>query len=105
MNNLPLEQKIIGGICGVILLLLMHRAFLWEPNVPPPPPPKDCEGRPLYVEYAYESGNKDPHACAIQCEDDIQRYLVYSDGFATQCEMLPGCLDWGEDRGVTCTIK
>ncbi len=66
---------------------------------------KACKGEPLHVEYPYEGDFLEPHACEIQCDDQIQRYIVYTNGKATQCEQLPGCLDWGEDQGVTCSFQ
>jgi hypothetical protein len=64
--------------------------------------PEACIGQPLFVEYTYEGGYIDDHACAVQCQDQIQRYIVYTNNVATQCEKLPGCNDVGEDRGETC---
>ena len=61
-----------------------------------------CEGEPIEVNYAYYGGMHSPHGCAPQCEDGKQRYLLYTNGKATQCQKVPGCLDWGEDQGVTC---
>ena len=104
MNAVPFEQKVVGGFCVVALLMLMHRAFLWEPNVPPPPPPKDCTGEPIFVDYAYQGGNKDPHACKAQCGTSQKRFVLYTDNIGTQCEAPPGCNDWGEDNGITCAI-
>lgn len=63
---------------------------------------EECVGQPLFVDYPFQGGFIDPHACKVQCGDQIRRYIVYSNGQATQCEDLPGCLDWGEDRGITC---
>jgi hypothetical protein len=97
-------QKAVAVFCTVVLLILTHRAFFWEPSVPPAPPPKDCKGEPIYVDYAYLGGNKDPHACSVQCGTRTQRFIYYSDNLAAQCETPPGCLDWGEDNGITCTV-
>jgi hypothetical protein len=105
MITLTTEQKVVGAFCGIVLVMLIYRAFLWQPHIPPPPAPKACKGEALYVDYAFIDGDKSPHGCAIQCEDRVQRYLVYTDGYATQCEMTPGCFDWGEDNGITCAKK
>ncbi len=43
-----------------------------------------------------------PWSCQEQCNDDKPRYLLYSNGKATQCETPPGCNDTGEDSNVTC---
>lgn len=64
--------------------------------------PESCVGEPLFVDYPFEGGYIDDHACAVQCEDRIQRYIMYRNNRATQCELLPGCLDKGEDSGQTC---
>lgn len=74
-------------------------------KVPPPPPPpeqEDCVGTAIVVRYAYNGGINTPHECRVQCEDDEPRYILYSNGQATQCEEPPGCLDLGEDKGITC---
>ncbi len=65
-------------------------------------PEQECDGEALPVEYPFQGGFIEPHACNVQCADQIQRYILYSNGLATPCEKLPGCLDWGEDRGITC---
>lgn len=67
-----------------------------------PEPGQPCEGTPIRVDYPYYGGMLQPHACQPQCEDQIQHYVLYTNGKATQCQRLPGCLDWGEDQGVTC---
>ena len=83
--------------------MLMHRSFWWQPSYSPTEPPTACKGAPLVVDYNYRGGDLSPHACAVQCEQPgEQRYIVYADGYATQCQLLPGCLDEGEDNGVTC---
>ena len=85
--------------------MLMWHAFIWQPVFPAKEPEKYCEGTPLYVQYPYESGYLEPHACKVQCETPSeQRFVLYSNGKATQCEKIPGCLDAGEDSGVTCTV-
>jgi hypothetical protein len=61
-----------------------------------------CIGEPITVNYAYNRGVLEPHACQPQCADGRQRYILYSNDLATQCQTPPGCNDWGEDRGVTC---
>lgn len=96
-------EQIIGGVCGIMLLIVVAQAVT-EPAVPVAPPPKpasECVGDPITVSYPYVGWSK-PHACAPQCKDDRPRYVLYSDGKATQCETPPGCNDWGEDKGVTC---
>ena len=67
-----------------------------------PEPDQACEGTPIAVDYPFYGGMLQPHACQQQCEDHVQHYVLYSNGKATQCQRLPGCLDWGEDQGVTC---
>src|SRR3990167_9081500 len=63
-----------------------------------------CMGEPIVVDYAYDYKIMEPHACKPQCVDGKQRYIAYTNGLATQCEMLPGCNDVGEDRRVTCVV-
>ncbi len=67
-----------------------------------PKPNQPCEGTPIEVDYPYHGGMLGPHACEEQCDTTTQRYVLYTNGKATQCQRLPGCLDWGEDQGVTC---
>lgn len=94
----------VGILCTITLLMLLHRAFIWQPTYVPLAPPVACKGQPIVVPYSYRGSDLSPHACAVQCEDQIQRYVLYTDGFATQCEPVPGCFDEGEDEGVVCTI-
>lgn len=84
--------------------LLVYESFIAD-KIEKQYAPKEnqpCIGEPLEVDYPYQGGMLDPHACSVQCEDEVQRYIVYTNGKATQCQILPGCLDWGEDQGVTC---
>lgn len=67
-----------------------------------PKPNQPCNGTPIRVDYPYHGGMISPHACQPQCGTNQQRYVLYANGKATQCQTLPGCLDWGEDQGVTC---
>ncbi len=68
------------------------------------PASAECVGTPIKVDYPFAGGFLEPHACASQCQDMQQHYILYDNGKATQCQILPGCLDWGEDRGVTCVV-
>lgn len=91
---------------GVILLALGHRAFFWEPNIPlPNVDQKACTGEPIAVDYPYKGSIEDPHSCAVQCRTGTPSFILYSNGLATQCEPPPGCLDWGEDHGILCTLS
>lgn len=95
------EKGIVIFLIVVLLIIFrqsLSRSSLQQSDITPPV----CEGVKLSVSYPYAGGFLDPHACAIQCQDQQQRYIVYSNGFATQCEKLPGCRDLGEDRGVIC---
>lgn len=70
-----------------------------------PPAPESnqpCKGEPIKVNYSFRGSYIEPHACLPQCQDQIQRYILYANGKATQCEPLPGCNDWGEDNGIEC---
>ncbi|MBM3231014.1 hypothetical protein FJZ28_01675 [Candidatus Peregrinibacteria bacterium] len=91
---------LIGAVSGVLIAY----AFFVKDDAEALKPKQDaaCEGTPIAVDYPYYGGMLQPHACAPQCEDNKQHYILYSNGKATQCQILPGCLDWGEDQGVTC---
>lgn len=96
-----LEKSVVIFLILILLIVFrqsLSRSSLQEQDLKPP----ICEGVPLTVSYPYMGGFLEPHACAIQCQDHQQRYIVYTNGFATQCEKLPGCRDLGEDRGVIC---
>lgn len=69
-----------------------------EPELP-------CIGEPIAVGYAYNYAPAEPYECKVQCLDNRQRYIAYTNGLATQCGTPPNCFDWGEDQGVTCTIE
>lgn len=104
LQDITLSQ-VTYATFAFILLVVAWQAFT-DPPLPqekPKEPPKSCIGEPIIVEYAFGGDFMEPWACQIQCEDKIQRYILYSNGQATQCEEVPGCLDWGEDHGVTCT--
>lgn len=95
------EKAVVLFLILVLLVVFrqsLYRSSLEQHDLVPPV----CEGAPLPVSYPYAGGFLEPHACAMQCQDQIQRYVVYSNGFATQCEKLPGCRDLGEDQGVIC---
>ena len=97
-------QKIIYNVLSLMLLVVAVQAF--TRTYPEPTVPKEsttpCEGEPLFVDYPFQGSFLEPWACQPQCEDQILRHIVYSNGKATQCSALPECLDWGEDAGVTC---
>jgi|GEM_PF-2062840 len=65
-------------------------------------PPVPCVGEPLNVNYPFQGGFIEDHACKAQCGTQAQRYILYTNGKTTQCQMLPGCNDEGEDQGRTC---
>ena len=96
-----LEKGVVVFLILVFIVLFrqsLSRSSLQLNDIVPPV----CEGLPLQVSYPYAGGFLNPHACAVQCQDQQQRYIVYTNGFATQCEKPPGCRDLGEDRGVMC---
>jgi len=100
----PLHRFIYGAL-ALIAIIVIIQSFT-EPVAPKPKPPTPvvpCRGEALLVDYPYDGGYLEPWACEIQCEDGIQRYILYSNGKASQCEEVPGCLDWGEDNGELCT--
>ena len=61
-----------------------------------------CKGLAIKVEHAFRGRTIDEHSCAVQCDGNVPRYVLYSNGKATQCEALPGCNDWGEDKNIEC---
>lgn len=95
--------NIVGGVCALMLCVVVLQAVTdpMIPTDPGPQPDASCIGDPIVVTYAYAGWSK-PHECAVQCADDQPRYILYTDGRATQCETPPGCNDWGEDKGTTC---
>jgi len=97
-------QTATGVLFGVVLVSLLYFSIR-EPKVPPPDviEEEDCVGEAIVVDYDYQGGVNTPHECKIQCEDDEPRYILYANGMATQCEDPPGCIDAGEDDGITCT--
>ena len=88
----------------VIATVLLYQSFIADAskNEFAPKEGQACRGIALVVDYPFYGGMLQPHACKPQCEDGVQRYIVYTNGKATQCQTVPGCLDWGEDQGVTC---
>jgi hypothetical protein len=96
--------KLATTLCVAVLLVLIYDAVKPErlPEPPPQPPEQDCIGEAVLVNYPYRGTVEDPHACLPQCSDGKQRYILYTNGKATQCEDPPGCNDYGEDRGITC---
>lgn len=106
-------ERLIQGILVCIALVLAVQALL-PVKVPPnvrkntlaasePKQGDTCLGTAIRVDYPYEPGVVAPWECHKQCEDvNIQYYVVFGDGKATQCELLPGCDDWGQDHDITC---
>lgn len=101
----PLSPSIILLALGGILLIVVIESLFPNTSVPSvdvPVAKEDCTGEPIHVAYPYEGGMLDPWECRIQCDDKKQRYIAYTNGKAAPCEELPGCLDYGEDHGITC---
>ena len=100
------DKNVILGFCGLILLVLVLQVVFprQAPSVTDVEPDQECEGEAIVVDYPYNGGVNEPHACAPQCEDGKQRYILYTNGMATPCQTVPGCLDWGEDQGITCKV-
>lgn len=96
--------KVLLALIVAIAAVLAYESFIDDDNASEykPKPDQPCEGTPIEVDYPYYGGMLQPHACAPQCDDNEQHYVLYTNGKATQCQLLPGCLDWGEDQGVTC---
>ncbi len=99
-------QNTIFVVLGVLLLVVAIQSVVprsYTPEEVEPYTEQACEGTPIKVSYAFTGGYLEPWACQQQCDDQIQHYVLYSNGKATQCETLPGCNDFGEDNGQTCT--
>lgn len=100
-------EKAVSILIVCITLLLVYDMSIAKRStaVSKPKINQACIGTPIEVDYAYHGNMLAPHACAQQCNTNVQRYVLYTNGKATQCQTLPGCLDWGEDQGVTCIPK
>jgi hypothetical protein len=89
---------------SLVLLVTAGRSvigtLLYTPAKAAPPVP--CVGEPITVNYDFQGGYIEDHACKPQCGTEQQRYVLYKNGKATQCQTLPGCNDTGEDQGVSC---
>jgi len=110
MESLSLQTpygKSVVTLIAVISGVLLYQSFLADTSKSEfkPKENQECEGEPIAVNYPYYGGMLQPHACKPQCDDGIQHYVLYTNGKATQCQKIPGCLDWGEDQGVTCIPK
>lgn len=104
MKRLP--DPSIVAIAGMALVLLW---VAWQQTHPAPEPvvtfetsTVPCIGEPIAVSYAYKGNPEEPWECQPQCDDHLPRYILYSNGIATQCDTPPACNDRGEDDGVTC---
>jgi hypothetical protein len=98
-------SSIVYGFCAFLILLLFVQ-WLLPPRMPvvgPPPATAQCEGEPIVVDFRYDGAINEPWTCRVQCDDKKPRYVLYTNGVATQCETPPGCNDYGEDNGITCT--
>lgn len=100
-------QRIVIGLLAVLLIVVVVQAVIpredYVPEEREPVEEQACIGTPIRVDYAFNGGYLDPWACQEQCTDNQPRYVLYSNGQATQCETPPGCNDFGEDNGITCT--
>jgi hypothetical protein len=94
---------VVYGVCFALLALTAAQALGRGRATISAAPEQPCRGEPIFVDYPYQDSYFGPHTCRVQCDDQRQRFIAYSDGKATQCQDLPGCLDWGEDRRITCT--
>ena len=87
----------IGSFCATFLALALLGRFL--PGVRTE---VACVGEPIAVGFPYARNMLAAHSCKPQCGDGRPRYLLYTNGFATQCQRPPGCEDEGEDINLTC---
>ncbi len=99
-------QQITVGVLGLVLTVTAVTR-LFPPRYTSPArdilPASACRGEPIVVDFPYLGTVNDPWTCRVQCEDNRPRYILYTNGRATQCQDPPGCYDTGEDTGVTCT--
>lgn len=102
VENSLFGKMVTGAIFVIGGVLLFQMLVEPDETAYKPKPDQVCEGQPIAVDYPYYGGMLGPHACKPQCDDGKQRFVLYSNGKATQCGKTPGCLDWGEDQGVTC---
>ena len=107
MESLDVETaygKTVIMVIVAITVILSYESFIKERDGSDFKPKEDqtCEGTPIEVTYPYYGGMLQPHACAPQCEDKEQHYVLYTNGEATQCQKLPGCLDWGRRQKSAC---
>lgn len=95
------------GFCALLVTVLFVQT-LFPPQVEPRSWEErtegECKGEPIHIAEPYEGAPVGPHTCIVQCQDGKQRYIVYGNGLATQCEEPPGCNDFGEDHGTVCRI-
>ena len=107
MSHRPPFLSLVIFTLGGILLIVIAESLIPRSGTPlvvdKPAQDQNCQGTPIYVTYPYQGGMLDPWECKVQCDDKKQRYIVYTNGKATPCEVLPGCLDYGEDYDITCT--
>ncbi len=99
-------DRIITIVCAVILVIVGVQSLFPRSYVPAPPaPPAEltaCVGDPIEVDFAFNGTVNDPWTCQVQCSDNKPRYILYTNGRATQCETPPGCNDIGEDNNIPC---
>lgn len=89
--------------CGIFLILIYQGLRVARiPAVTPPEAEAACIGEPIVVNFPYLGTVNDPWTCQVQCAEGKEKFILYTNGKATQCEELPGCNDRGEDDGVTC---
>lgn len=104
---MKLPEKILVGICGLILGIVIVQALFPAKYVSAPPPPATpvvaCVGTPIPVDFPFTGAVNEPWTCQVQCTDGKPRFILYSNGKGTQCETPPGCNDIGEDNNITCT--
>lgn len=105
--NMPKDPITLGALT-VIFIVVLFQVILPERPLPPPEPSAPalsttpCRGEPIAVNFAFTGTIHEDWTCKIQCTDRKLRYILYSNGIATQCEELPGCNDYGEDHNITC---
>lgn len=98
-----------AGMTALCVMALLLLTVAWQQTHPAPEPTVTfdargvpCIGSPIAVTYPFKGNPEGPWECRVQCDDRQPRYILYSNGIATQCDVPPACNDRGEDDGVTC---
>lgn len=104
-NDESTENVLYVVVCSFIFVIVLMQSLAlptYERSPGPITEGDPCKGESIEVDYAYPEGGDSPNECMKQCLAGAPRYILYPDGRATQCALLPGCGDWGESRDIFC---